>query len=66
VVGFATYLCFRGINDWGLFPYLCAGALMSVPLSAWTVKKVPTRKLTLAIGILTVCLGALTLWKVLF
>jgi len=66
VVGFATYLCFRGINDWGLFPYLCAGALMSVPLSAWTVKKVPTGKLTLAIGILTVCLGALTLWKVLF
>jgi len=65
VVGFLAYLLTRSIQDWTLFPFLCAGALLSVPLSAYTVKRMRTRYLKLAIGILTTVLGAFTLVKVL-
>jgi len=65
VVGFLAYLLTRSIQDWTLFPFLCVGALLSVPLSAYTVKRMRTRYLKLAIGILTTVLGAFTLVKVL-
>ena len=65
IVGFAAYLLVRGIQDWTLFPYLCVGAILSVPLSVCTVKRVNTRYLKLAIGVLTTVLGVLTLAKIL-
>lgn len=62
-VGFTAYLAVRGVQDWTLFPYLCVGAVLSVPFSVRTVKWVSTRKLTLVIGVFTVVLGSLTLLK---
>ena len=64
VVGFLAYLLTSSIQDWTLFPFLCIGAILSVPLSAYTVKWIKTRHLKLAIGILTTVLGAFTLAKV--
>jgi len=46
-----------------LAPYLITGALFSVPLSVYTVKKITTKKLTLIIGIATILLGTFTLVK---
>lgn len=63
VVGFLAYWLTRSIQDWTLFPFLCVGAVLSVPLSAYTVKRMGTRYLKLAIGILTTALGAFTLVK---
>jgi len=65
VVGFLAYLLTRSIQDWTLFPFLCTGAVLSVPLSVCTVKRLHTRYLKLAIGVLTTALGVFTLAKVL-
>ena len=65
VVGFLAYLLTKSIQDWTLFPFLCGGAILSVPLSAYTVKRIKTRYLKLAIGVLTTALGAFTLVKIL-
>lgn len=63
LVGFTAYLAVRGVQDWMLFPYLCAGAILSVPFSVRTVKWVSSDKLGTAIGVFTVVLGLLTLLK---
>ena len=65
-VGFGAYLAVRGVQDWTLFPYLCAGAVLSVPFSVRTVKRVSSAKLGVAIGVFTVVLGLLTLVKLAF
>lgn len=66
LVGFTAYFLTIGISNWTLFPLLCVGAMLSVPLSAYTVKKIRVKKLKLIIGILTVTLGAVTLIKLAF
>jgi len=65
VVGFLAYLLTKNIQDWTLFPFLCGGAVLSVPLSAYTVKLIKPSYLKLAIGLLTTALGTFTLVKVL-
>lgn len=63
LVGFSLYFASRSVPNWGLFPYLCGGAILSVPFCALTVKRIPTRMLYLLIASLTTILGALTLIK---
>lgn len=66
-VGVTTYcLIKRGALPWHLAAPLAVGALLSVPFSAWSVKRISTKRLTLAIGVLTTALGLLTLYKVFF
>jgi len=65
VVGLFVYvLVKKSALPWGLIGPLAVGALLSVPFSAHTVKKVTTKRLTLVIGVLTTVLGCLTLYKV--
>ena len=49
--------------DWKLAPYIIVGAVLSVPLSAKSVKLISTKKLKLAIAVLTIALGILTIVK---
>ncbi len=64
IVGVVAYvLTGNGAIDWGLAPSLIIGAVLSVPLAAFTVKKMPTRKLRWAIGISVTVLGLFTLGK---
>lgn len=65
LVGITAYFILGTTVDWSIAPYLVVGALMSVPLSAYSVKRINTNKFTLVIGIATVCLGLFTLWKTL-
>jgi len=63
-VGVIAYLLIsRNPVDWKLAPYIIVGAVLSVPLSAKSVKLISTKKLKLAIAILTIALGALTIIK---
>jgi len=63
-VGVLAYtLTGNGAVDWGLAPSLILGAVLSVPLAALTVKKMPTQKLRWAIGIAITALGLFTLVK---
>jgi len=62
-VGVVAYLLTKSIIDWKLAPYLIIGAVLSVPFSALTVKKIKTRTLAIIIGILTLILGTFTIIK---
>jgi len=59
-VGAAMYLATTGI-DWRLALPMATGAMLSVPLSAHSVRLVGPRRLRWGIGILTMALGAATL-----
>jgi len=64
LVGVITYLlvCNNPV-DWKLAPYIVIGAVLSVPLSAKSVKIINERKLKVAIALLTIILGVLTILK---
>ena len=65
LVGVLMYLVTgNGGVDWGLAPSLVLGAVLSVPLAAITVKKVPMRQMRGAIGVAVTALGMLSLSKV--
>jgi len=63
VVGVVAYMHILGALNWHLVIPLVFGAICSVPVSAYTVKKIPTGKLKVAIGIITTVLGIFTLLK---
>jgi uncharacterized membrane protein YfcA len=64
LAGVLTYFLFTDHTvDWRLAPYLALGAVLSVPLAAYTVKKFKPNKLRLIVGIATLALGSLTLGK---
>lgn len=65
VVGFAIYWLSGAALDPILLVSLAAGALLSVPLSAYLVSRLPAGKLTVIIGGLTTCLGGYTLVRLL-
>lgn len=62
-IGVITYFIVGANVDWGLAPYLVTGSLISVPLSVYTVKRMPVKQFTLIIGIATTLLGLFTLYK---
>ncbi len=67
LVGVITYLLFTNHTvDWSLSPSLILGAILSVPIAAYTVKKVKGGSLRMIVGIATLLLGLFTLWKLFF
>jgi len=66
VVGVIVFIASPEIINWNLAPSLIIGAILSVPFSTFIVKKLPTRTLKVAIGILTVILGSITLIKIFY
>ncbi|MFH1447685.1 MAG: sulfite exporter TauE/SafE family protein [Candidatus Micrarchaeota archaeon] len=63
LVGVLLYLAIGTEIDWTLAPYLIIGAVVSVPLSAYSVKVMNEKNLIKYVGILTVLLGLFTLFK---
>ena len=63
LVGFLAYMVMRRGICWQLALPLLIGAVLSTPLSALAVKKMPETKLKLIIGVVTMALGILTLKK---
>jgi len=64
LVGVVAYIFIsKNPVDWKLAPYIVIGAVLSVPLSAKSVKLISTRNLKLAIALLTITLGILTILK---
>jgi uncharacterized membrane protein YfcA len=65
LVGVITYVVVsKNDLDWRLAPWVIIGAVLSVPLSAKSVKIISEKRLKLAISILTIVLGVLTIVKV--
>ena len=51
---------------WLLAPSLVVGAVISAPLAAYLVSRIPVKRLTLIIGSVSTLLGGYTLARVLF
>jgi uncharacterized membrane protein YfcA len=68
LVGVTMYFFLRtqSESDWILAPWLMAGAILSVPLAAHTVKRISEDKMKAASAIVIIALGVLTLSKVIF
>lgn len=66
-VGIITYI-FVAKNplDLKLAPFIVLGAVLSVPFSAKSVKKITAKKIKLAIAVLTIILGTFTILKTLW
>jgi uncharacterized membrane protein YfcA len=66
-VGVITYLIFTNHTiGWSLAPSLVVGAILSVPIAAYTVKKFKGGHLKLIVGIATLILGLVSLGKLFF
>jgi uncharacterized membrane protein YfcA len=64
LVGVITYIIFTDHTiEWDLAPSLVLGAILSVPIAAYTVKKFKGGRLRLIVGIATLILGLVTLGK---
>jgi hypothetical protein len=61
IVGFAIYFLSGAQLDYSLLIALAIGAVLSVPLSAFLVSRLPVGRLTMFIGGLSTCLGGYTL-----
>lgn len=64
LVGLILYVSLNGMPFWNLALPLTIGAILSVPLAAYTVKILPSTLLRRYIGYATVFLGTLTLVKI--
>lgn len=66
IVAILIYILYQQKNlDMLILPYLLLGAVVAVPLSAWTLKRLNEKTVRIVIGITTVFLGVFTLLKVL-
>ncbi|UCC39567.1 MAG: sulfite exporter TauE/SafE family protein [Candidatus Aminicenantes bacterium] len=62
--GVITYLIYTNHTiDWRLAPSLAVGAILSVPIATYTVKRFKAERLRLVVGVATLILGLLTLGK---
>jgi len=66
LVGVIMYFFLRPQTNWNLAPWLMAGAVLSVPLAAYTLKKIPEKKVKLLTAVVIIILGLLTLQRVFF
>lgn len=65
IVGVGIYLLSGAAISWHLAPSLILGALLSVPLAAFVVSRLPAGRLTFIIGGMSTALGGYTLVKLL-
>jgi uncharacterized membrane protein YfcA len=65
IVGVSAYLVSKGVCDWSLSPPLMVGAVLSVPVAAYSIKKIDASRLKFIIGIASLILGVATLIRVL-
>lgn len=61
-----TFLLFGGINGWQVIAGLIVGGVISAPIGAYLVNKIPRKPAMVAVGLLIIYLSLRTLSKVLF
>jgi len=65
LVGVTMYFFLKSSVEWTLAPWLMAGAVLSVPLAAHILKRIPERKTKSVVAVVVILLGCLMLAKVL-
>lgn len=67
VVGATVYILIKAVPiNWSLTISLLIGSLIAVPLASYTISKIDSQKLRMAVGIASIVLGIATLMKLLF
>lgn len=66
LVGFLLYCLLRQNIRWSLVLCMTLGAMLSVPLAAWLLGRIPEKAGRIAVGTVITLLGILTLSKVIF
>ena len=67
LVGIISYMLIsKDPLEWQLAPWIIVGAVLSVPLSAKSVKLIPPKELKMAIAVLTIILGTYTVSRTLW
>jgi len=64
LIGVILYCFVKTEIDWTLAPWLMVGAVLSVPFAAHSLKRISENKIKLAIALIMLILGCLTLAKV--
>ena len=64
LVGILAYLLTMNVIDWSLAPYLVIGAVISVPISGFTVKSLNLKTMKILISVFTIFLGLVTILNV--
>lgn len=64
LVGIILYFFLKPQINWSLAAWLMAGAVLSVPLAAHILKRIPEKNGKIAVAIMMIMLGLLTLGKV--
>jgi uncharacterized membrane protein YfcA len=64
LVGFVLYCLLKPGVNWSLIVCLTLGAVLSVPLAAGFLRRVPEKPGRIVVGVVIVALGCLTLTKV--
>jgi uncharacterized membrane protein YfcA len=64
LVGIIMYFALKDGVDWVLAPWLMAGAVLSVPFAAHTLKRISEQKAKAIVAVIILVLGGLTLLKV--
>lgn len=65
IAGVLTYIFTKSVPSWNLAAPLVIGSMISVPFSAYTVKKIAGNKIKFFVGAITVLLGCVSLLKTL-
>jgi len=65
LAGFAVFAVLHGAPNWDLVLALSIGALLATPAAAWTVRLVPDRGLTAAVGVTACAFGLIALLRAL-
>ncbi|MFH1732860.1 MAG: sulfite exporter TauE/SafE family protein [Planctomycetota bacterium] len=65
LAGLACFFILGSAMNWPLALWLTLGAVLSAPLAALAVKRINEKKIKLAVALVTIFLGCLTLYKVL-
>lgn len=63
LIAITFYFFLNSQIDWSLAPWLMAGAVLSVPIAANTLKKLPEQKVKYITAVIIIILGCLTIGK---
>lgn len=66
LAGVILYFILPTKINWNLAPFLAIGALLSVPLSVYCVKKIPEKQVKIFVSIFILLIGAYSLLKLFF
>lgn len=58
-----VFMLTLGLIHWNIIAGLILGGILAAPLAAWSVNRLPTKKLIVLVGIMIVCLSLRTLYK---